>query len=177
MIFNKTLTYITVFCLISLISALIQAQLRSLFFDYQFILPNLPLIITIFLGFFDQKIIGVVLCFLLGIIYDLSLGNIIGPWAGSFVCIHLSFALFAQRIFVHSYSSILFAVLIGTIFSNFIAFIIMRMVQERQMISLMELLVESFTTALVAPFLFKLLEKAQLFALQNSGIKRRRNAF
>ena len=64
------------------------------------VIPNLLLVIAIFVALQEMSVAGASLCFLLGLESDLYTGVVLGPAAGAYVCLFGLLVLLSQRIFV-----------------------------------------------------------------------------
>lgn len=140
--------------------------LRSLLPVY--LIPNFLLIAVVFLGFHEVSVLGVILAFLCGLIFDLFSGTLIGPWSGSFVFVYALLALFAQRLFTRSLSTVVPSVFLANVIATALYFALLYQFQsiEGRLFSIS--LIESLSSALVAPLAFTLLNRLAVGA----GLKR-----
>lgn len=115
------------------------------------IVPNLLLLIVVFLGFFEATIGGATLAFLLGVELDFASGLLVGPWAGAFVVSFGLLASLSQRLFVESVTAAMVAALACSLVANFVYFVLVfefhPSVTEVASFSL----VEAFINAVLAP--------------------------
>ena len=127
-----------------------------------YIIPNLLLILVVFLGFSEVSVLGAILAFLVGFLFDLFSATLLGPWAGSFSLVYVLFALFAQRLFTRSSATIMLSVFIANAISTASYFGLLYQFQpiHSQLFSVS--LVESLSSALVAPFVFRILQRGLL---------------
>ena len=109
--------------LIGLAAIAIQGALLTMMVP-EYLVPNLVLILVVFLGFYDVRLSTLFLVFLLGLQFDLASGVLIGPWAGAFVVVFLLLAFMAQSIFIESVVSVVISVFVASLVSDFIYFIL-----------------------------------------------------
>jgi rod shape-determining protein MreD len=122
-----------------------------------YLIPNFLLILVVFLGFYEVSVLGVMLCFLSGIIFDLFSGTLLGPWAGSFVLVYVLLALFAQRMFTRSAATIFLSVFISNALATAVYFALLYQFQPIRGSLLSISLIESLCSALIAPLFFPVL--------------------
>jgi rod shape-determining protein MreD len=144
---------------IGLILFLFQILLEFHLHPYPFLTPNLLLILVVYLGFFEVSPLGALLSFLLGIIFDLGTGTLLGPWAGSFVAVFTTLALLSQRIFVHSPLSSAASSFVSSLIANLSYSLLVQGVRKVGAGSVWDFVGEAFVTALVTPLLFAVLGK------------------
>lgn len=141
------------FLFLGFIAILVQGTfLRSLFPGY--LVPNLLIVLLVYLGFYESNALGAVLAFLLGLQLDLCSELLLGPWAGSFVVVFCVLTLLSQRIFVES---ILVVFLACGLASLFCSLLYLSLIYEfkpvgSQVWSL--LLTEAVLTGAVGPLVF-----------------------
>ncbi len=144
--------------LLSLVAIFIQGSLlRYLLPD--FAIPNLLLIMVVFLGFFEISPIGAILAFSIGLLLDLSSGVLIGPSAGSYTLIFGVLAALSTRLFVESGFAVAVTVFICSIFGNLTYLLLVSQFSPSAGQSLGVLFGEAFTSALLAPLIFILLKR------------------
>lgn len=107
--------------LLGLIAIFIQGAILKPFMS-DAIIPNLILMLVVFLAFYENSPFGAFLAFLLGLEFDLYSGHpqLVGPTAGAFVAVYVTLASLSQRIFVDS----AFAVIVVSVFSSILSAII-----------------------------------------------------
>lgn len=88
--------------------------------------PNFSIIIAVFLGVFEPTIVGAVLSFSIGLIYDFASGDILGPWSGACVTVFGFLSQLARRMFVDT--SVLAALLVfcGALFGFTVYLLLLR---------------------------------------------------
>lgn len=124
-----------------------------------YMIPNLLLVLVVFIGFYEVSVLGVVLAFSCGFLFDLFSGTLIGPWSGSFVFIYVLLALFAQRLFTRSSSTVIISVFIANVISTTLYFALLYQFQPIRGSLFSVSVIESLSSAIVAPFVFLLLGK------------------
>lgn len=124
-----------------------------------YLIPNFLLIVIVFLGFYEVSVLGVILAFACGLIFDLFSGVLIGPWAGSFVFVYALLALFAQRLFTRSLSTIMLSVFLANVIATAMYFALLYQFQSIEGRLFSSFLVESISSALIAPIVFALLSR------------------
>jgi len=125
----------------------------------QGLVPNLCLIMGVFLAFYEVSTLGAIITFFIGLELDLFSGVRIGPWAGTLVLLFGLIACFAQRIFVESAFAGILAVFFASLTSSIIYLLF---VLDRTPINTMllwHIFGEAVFTAILAPLFFKILKK------------------
>jgi hypothetical protein len=88
-----------------LLAALVAVTIQSTLLHFGLpapLLPQLGVVLVVFLGFHDISIRGAVLAFVVGLMLDLSTGILVGPWAGALVSVYGGLALLSARLFSES---------------------------------------------------------------------------
>lgn len=137
--------------------ALQGTLLKSLLPEY--LMPNLILIIVVFLGLHEVSIFGLLLVFALGLLLDLSSGVLLGPWSGAFVVVFLLLALLAQHIFLDSLLTIVLGVFFASLVSDVIYLILIYKFQPATQQVASSSLLGALTTVLAGPPLFGALRR------------------
>lgn len=144
--------------LLALVGIFIQGSLlRYLLPD--FAIPNLLLILVVFLGFFEISPIGAILAFLIGAFLDLSSGVLLGPSAGSYTLIFGALAALSTRLFVESGFAVAVTVFLCSIFGNLVYLLLVSQFSPSAGRSFGLLFGEAFTSALLAPVIFIFLKR------------------
>jgi rod shape-determining protein MreD len=104
--------------LLGALALLMQGLLRAAV--PPFFVPNLLLLITVFLGLARASHAAAVLCFALGLELDLYSARLLGPWAGAFVLVFGCLALVSKRLNVESFLAVGLMVLLSCFLSNLI---------------------------------------------------------
>ena len=168
----KTIQKILIGIFIGLIALLIQSSaLKFLLPDHT--VPNFCLVFVVFLAFNEVSITGAVLVFLLGLIFDLSSGVLLGPWAGAFAGTYTILCLISRRVFLDSIPAAFLIILIGSYLSNllYISLAFQFRVPQSDWVSN---LIESSITAAIGPivlgvFYSLLVRRWSVFASRGSG--------
>jgi rod shape-determining protein MreD len=137
-----------------------------------FFVPNLIVILAVFLAFYESSILGCILVFLLGLMLDMSGGVVLGPWAGSMVFIFAVVAVLAQRIFVESPVAVMVTTSICALVANVVHAGLSYQVSRAEFASYGRVFGEAFVTALLCPLLFPLLRKLLAVKTERTGHRR-----
>jgi len=84
--------------------------------------PNLLVILVVYLSFYRATPFAAVLAFILGLVLDFSSGLVLGPWAASFVIVFCILAILSDRIFVESKLAALLMVFLAAIAADVLYF-------------------------------------------------------
>ena len=123
------------------------------------LMPNLFLIIVIYLSFYETNVLGLIFSFVLGLLYDISTSTLLGPYAASFVTIYTLFAIFSGRIFIDTTISLIIITAISSIICDLIYMIlIFTFLPDKNNISF-EILLGSISTAIISPIMIYILKK------------------
>lgn len=123
------------------------------------LIPNLFLIIVIYLSFYEVNVIGLIFSFILGLILDISSSVLLGPWAASFITIYTIFTTFSGRIFIDTTISLIIIAAISSIICDIIyTILIYTFLPHMENISLYMLL-GSLATAICSPILMLILKR------------------
>ncbi len=145
--------------ILGLVAVWIQGTVLRGLFSAQGVVPNLVLILVVFLGFYELSVFGALLAFLVGLEFDLFSGVRLGPWAGTLVFLYGCLACFAQRIFVDSSLSSMVAVFFSSIAGSLMYLLFMYGAHPSAGDMFWKLLLEALFTAVCAPFFFMFLKK------------------
>ncbi|MDC0358548.1 rod shape-determining protein MreD [Oligoflexia bacterium] len=153
--------YILLLLLFSLVGIFVQETLLSSIL-LPYLVPNFLLIIVVFLAYYEASAFGACLAFMVGLIYDVSSGVVLGPWAASFVLVFAVFCSLSQRVFLESYLAAFLAVFLSTMLCNgaYIALVGGFGVETSVMFSVS--LIEGVVSGLLAPFVLKAFKKLLL---------------
>ena len=132
------------------------AVLRPLVSDNG-VVPNLMLMLVVYLAFYEVTPYGALLAFLLGFEFDLFSGVRLGPWAGSFVLVFGVLACFAQRMFVESALATALAVLLSSFAASLVYLLCTYELHPPSAGRMAIVVMEAFLSAVIAPFAFRLL--------------------
>ncbi len=137
-----------------------------------FYVPNLLVILTVFLAFYESSILGTILAFLLGLLLDMSGGVVLGPWSGSFVFIFAAIAVLSQRIFVESPVAVMVTTGIATLVADMVHAGLSYQLSSSEFSSYGRLFGEAVFTALLCPLFFPLFRKLLLEKRDRQGNRR-----
>jgi rod shape-determining protein MreD len=133
---------------------LMQVTLRYYLERWNVSVPNLLLLLVVYLAFHEVNVGGAITAFLLGTLHDLSAGPIVGPWAGPYVAVYCIISSLSQWIFEGAAAS---TIVIAWL-SNVILVFIFHALQMEGGPSIPDpigpLLIETLVTGLCAPILF-----------------------
>lgn len=148
-----------VILLLGLVLLIIQETARYYSRPSLDVVPNLLIILVVLLAFHELTVLGAVLTFFLGVQYDIAAGTgVIGPWAGAFVAVFFLTGVLSQRIFSESGLSVIFATALATGLSAVIYHLINFKVSTHLPSSSKTILLEALLTAIVGPFLLRILK-------------------
>lgn len=134
-------------------------------------IPNLFLVLVVFIGFFEPSTLGALLAFMVGLLFDLFSRGLLGPHASAYVVVFGIVAALSQRIFVDSRLAVFLTVLLASLIGNVVYLIVLsEFVQVESLVTMLlrGALWEAFLTALLAPFLFVLLRRGWLKLVRTS---------
>ena len=143
---------------VSLLALLVQGSLLR-FVLPDFTIPNLVLILVVFLGFFEVSPLGAVLVFLIGITSDLCSGVSIGPLAGAYSTVFGIIVALSTRLFVESVVAVGISVFLSSIVASVVYLLLSSYFSFGSGHTLSGILWEALITACVAPALFPFLKR------------------
>ena len=144
---------ILAFAILFLQGAILKPLLPS------FCIPNIFLIIVIYLSFYETNILGLILSFILGLLYDISSSTFLGPWAASYVTIYTIFAIFSGRVFIDTTISLLIITAISSVICDLIHIILIFTFISHIDNMTLSVLIGGFTTAICSPLVVYILKK------------------
>lgn len=121
--------------------------------------PDLLLILVVYLAFYDSSPLGAVLTFVLGLQFDLFSEMLLGPRAGSLVIVYGVLAALSQRLFVESLFAAFVSVFLSSVVNSVVYIILLSDAKPTHAYFFYIALLEALFTALIAPFLFKGLKR------------------
>ena len=133
------------------------------------VVPNLLVIIVVFLGFYEASVRGATLAFILGLELDFANGLLVGPWAGAFVVSFGILASLSQRIFVESPLAAIIAVFACSIVSAIVYFTLVYEFHPAVTVIVPFSVAEAALNAVLAPFIFGVLRMALLPRTRSGG--------
>lgn len=141
--------------LLTLLGIFLQRSVLAALLPEWLGVPNLVLVITVVFAFYESSHVGAVLAFVCGLLFDMSSGGLLGPWAGSLVLVYFLVAIFAQRLFVDSYLSVAVLFFCAAVVSYLCSMMFSFSELRFESWYLRKLLTEGVMLAIVAPLLFR----------------------
>jgi len=154
--------------IVGLIAIFVQGTvLRAIGPDW--VVPNLLIIIVVFLGFYEASVRGATLAFLLGLELDFANGLLVGPWAGAFVVSFGILASLSQRIFVESPLAAVTAAFGCSIISDVVYFTLVYEFHPAVTVIVPFSVAEAALNAVLAPAIFGVLRMALIPRSRGGG--------
>ena len=144
--------------IVGLIAALLQGTLLYIGIP-PYLLPQVVLIVVIYLGFHEVSLVGVFTVFGLGLLMDFASAVLVGPWAGAYVAVYGALAVASQRLFVESAIVMVVTGFIACLCSDLIYLGLAYEYQPSGASYIVDSLGQALATALVAPVLMALLAR------------------
>ena len=144
--------------LCGLAAALIQGALLYVGVP-SYLLPQLVLILVIYLGFHEVSLLGAFSAFALGLLMDFASAVLVGPWAGAFVAVYGALSVGSQRLFVESSIVMIVTAFCASLCADFIFLGLAYEFQPSGASYLMEAIGQAFATAMVAPVVMPIFSK------------------
>lgn len=144
--------------IVGLIAALLQGTLLYVGIP-PYLLPQVVLILVIYLGFHEVSMVGVFTVFALGLLMDFASAVLVGPWAGAFVAVYGALAVASQRLFVESAIVMVVTGFVACLCADFIYLGLAYEYQPSGSSYLVDSLGQAFATALIAPPLMAILAR------------------
>lgn len=152
-------------------AALFSVFIQSAFFGTflpRWMAPNLCLVIVVYLGVYEATPLGAALSFFVGLLFDLSSGQLIGPWSGAFSAVFGILAQGGRRMFIDSSLTIIFIVFIASLGGSIVYLFLLSQFHLRSSdIFSMVLVGTACMTGILSPALFIILRK--LLVKRTSG--------
>ena len=122
----------------------------------RWMIPNLCMVLVVYLGIFEVSPLGAVLSFLVGLFVDFSSGQLIGPWSGAFSAVFGLLSQGGKGLFFDSIPTIILMAFL----SSFVGSIVYLFLLYQFKISFSDvfsgvLFGSSFITALLSPLVFR----------------------
>lgn len=153
--FTKVFTIV----LVTLLAVFLQAAVFGTFFP-RWMVPNLCIVIVVFLGIFESTMLGAALAFMVGLALDLSSGQLVGPWSGASVTVFGLLAQFGRRLFVDSTIAIGIVVFVSCMVGSVVyLFLLSQFRVEFGDIFSLTMLGSSLMGALASPLVFSTLRR------------------
>ena len=160
---QKKILCLLIYFLLTLTGLVFQDVLSFYLKDYGYLIPNVAICLFVYLGFYEYQVFGVVLCFLIGLLADINGGLLIGPWATVGVSIYIMLSLYAPRIFVISRSSISFALLVCTVLSYTMYFLLISISTDREIPSVTGIVGQIISNLVFGQIIFFILDRLSEF--------------
>lgn len=150
---GKLITRTSMVLLLGLAAILIQGTvLRGI--APSLVMPNLMVILVVYLAFYQQNLLGVFTAYLLGLEFDFCSGKLIGPWAGAFVATYAAIHALSFRMFIESGFSAFFTAGIASVVANSVYLLFALDSTQLSFGMFLEILIEALLTGALAPFVF-----------------------
>ncbi len=121
--------------------------------------PNIVIVIVVFLAFHEVSYLGVVLAFILGLLLDLSSATLLGPWAGAFTALFAILGSLSRRVFVESYEACFILMIPVALGTNFAFLSLAYRFQPGLIGNFIPLIINSLCTAVVGPLVYFFLSR------------------
>ena len=144
--------------LLTLLAVIVQGSLLR-FILPEVAVPNLVVIMIVFLGFYEVTAFGAFLVFLIGIEMDLCSGVLLGPSAGAYSVTFGLLAALSTRLFVESGFAVMLAVFGSSILSNLVYLLLVFQFAPAAGRSFSVIFIEALVTAIIAPAIFPLFKR------------------
>jgi rod shape-determining protein MreD len=149
--------FLVILCL-GLLSVTTQGVLTRIGLP-SFLVPQVSLLIVVFLAFSDVSLSGCVLAFLLGLLMDLSSAVLVGPWAGAYVAVYGVLAALSHRLFIESALASMFITFVSVIGASIIFFMLGTEYSHASMGLALQVLGQAVMTAGLAPWALSLMTR------------------
>ena len=151
--------------LLKKIALIFAATLGSIFFQASvlhylspaLIIPNFVFLIAVALSLYEVTPLGAVLVFLVGLLFDLCTGVLVGPSAGAFVFIFGILAVLSSRMFVDSWFPLMVTVFVASLVSNLVYGLLVYQFAPVISRSFSAVFVEALFSSLLAPAVIPLI--------------------
>jgi rod shape-determining protein MreD len=151
-----------VILVIGIAAMFLQGSVIRAFLPSSAIVPNIMIAVVAFLAFHEVSVLGVALSFFLGLLFDLSSGALLGPWAGAFVLVYAFLSSLTQRVFTDSPLTAFVAVLIGSLVAQGVYLAMMLQFRSAELAPVssgVNILLEALFSAFCAPLCFAFLKR------------------
>lgn len=140
----------------------LQATIFGTFFP-RWMIPNLCLVIVLYLGVYQSTALGALLAFLVGILLDLSSGQLLGPWGAAFVAIFGLLSQGGKKLFIDSSLTVVAVTFVAAIVGQVIYLLLLSQFafSWRDFFS-SSMFGAAISTALIAPACFAILRSGLL---------------
>lgn len=123
--------------------------------------PNLMLVMAVYLGFYRVSVRGAFEVFLIGVLLDMAAGSLLGPWAAGFIVVFAVLALLARQMFIDSYLAIFVATLFAYFTAKGVYVVLVYEFRPGGLVGFLSLdtVLQGLVTAVVAPWVFKVFRR------------------
>jgi rod shape-determining protein MreD len=147
------------YIVIALLLMAIQGTLRVFVSTAPYLVPNLIIALLVWLAFTHPNVRGVIIAFIIGILFDLNSGAILGPWSFALVILFYILARLSPGLFITSSYTVIFCTFLASIVINALVLALSFSAKSGITINIFDILLASLTTALCTPILFRLFRK------------------
>jgi rod shape-determining protein MreD len=144
--------------IIGMIAALFQGTLLYIGIP-SYLLPQVVLILVIYLGFHEVSLVGVFTVFGLGLLMDFASAVLVGPWAGAYVAVYGALAVASQRLFVESAIVMVVTGFVACVCADLIYLGLAYEYQPSGSSYIVDSIGQAFATAIVAPVFMAILAR------------------
>lgn len=141
---------IALIVVLALVALFLQSSILELMIPSTMV-PNLCILLVMFLAFHEATVIGAFLAFMIGLLFDFSSGTLVGPAAGAFVSLFGILALMSRRVFIESVPSAVVLTAICCLGADVIYMSLLYQFKPTSVEIWKQLLLEPLFTAAVAP--------------------------
>lgn len=160
--------------IVGLLSIVLQGTFLKLV-QPSMLVPNLPLIVVVYLGFNEANRFGALMAFLVGLELDLYSGILLGPWAGTFVVVFTALSIISQRLFVDSLTVVFLATFLSSLVSCLLFVLLSSQFNPTLAGGVSISFLEALISGVCAPLVFLLLQQVLPWRKQLSGSMTQRN--
>ncbi len=133
------------------------------------LVPNLLVVILVFISFYEASVLGAILAFFLGLLLDLYGAVLLGPWSGAFVATFAFFGLMSRRMFVDSPLAVAFVSFWSFLLTHFVYLVLVFEVRPVNFGSAWQFIGKALVTAIVAPLMIAALKRILVKRERGSG--------
>ena len=163
---TKAISRLVYFLLLGFVLILLQGLLRQLLpHALAAYVPNLVLLVVLYLALFEIGVAGALTSFFLGLLLDVSSGLLLGPWAGACIFLFAGVSSVAKRIYADSTLVVMLAGATGSLLASCLYWILLSYVPgPMQLRSLWDgavtnLLVQVVVAGMFAPSIFSFVKR------------------
>jgi len=124
-----------------------------------FLVPQLSLLIVVFLAFSDVSLSGCLMAFVLGLLMDLASAVLVGPWAGGYIAVYGVLAALSHRLFIESALASMFITFVSVIGASLIFLMLGTEYPHASMELALQVVGQAVATAVIAPWALSLMTR------------------